>query len=156
MTVRAPKPIVPAWYTPESEKTETVPARFKLRGLTTLERLTLSELKIRGGRIFLTPENAENLFATCLLGWEGVFNHDGGPRVLVNNMRENLEALSTDLINELGAEILRLSFLEDDEKKTSSSALKSPEGRSTVLDVPGGGTATTEIPPAIRSGKSKG
>lgn len=155
MSIRAPKPIIPQWYTPEGED-GAQPARFKLRGLTTLEKLTLSDLKIQGARIYLTPENAKSLFGMCLLEWDQVLTCEGAPLKLDKDMQKNLEVLSTDLINELGAEMLRLSFLEEVEKKTSSSPLRSLEDHSTATDVPGGDTATTAIQPSSRSGKSKG
>ena len=118
MALKAPKPITPDWYTPIGEN-GAQPTRFKLRGLSSLERLTLSELKIQRNRIFLDVDSALKLFGMALLDWENMLTHEGAPLEFSVDMRANLEALETELINELAGEILRLSFLDPDEKKIS-------------------------------------
>ncbi len=102
------------WYTPDSQKGEDEPARFKLRPLTAPEMAEVSLHFEKGAGV-----RAPGLIKAAKFGtqdWENVKNTDGKPLRVTPN---NVERLDFELLCEIGAEVVNLNSMEDDETKNS-------------------------------------
>ena len=112
MAITAIRGMAPTWYTPEREREEENPARFRLRPLTPPEFEQVIE--IQDDMPTLSMARYSDILRMGLVDWEGVEDEHGKPlRCLpVNHAR-----LPIDLRAELAGEILSMSTLTDDDEK---------------------------------------
>ena len=120
MTIKALNPLAPFWYTPRAEEGTPNPTRFKIRGLDGTEQgylvpeLTLDVMSrsVRG----MSGKGLELALSYGLIDWEN-FANDKGP---VTFAPGNFNLLDYALRVELAMQILTSSYVQPEEKKTSS------------------------------------
>jgi hypothetical protein len=112
MSITALTGIVPEWYTPESQKESSTPARFKLKPLDSKQLVEIQGYHTPEGAI--APAGLYRAFEISVIEWENV--NDSNGRALKCN-RGNIKTIPIDIIAEAGAEVISVSFLgETDEK----------------------------------------
>lgn len=118
MSITALTGLVPEWYTPISQKDEDDPARFKLTPLDTKQMVEIQSYHITDGKGNgrISPEGLYRAFEISILEWENVNDRTGKP---LKCTRNNIKTIPVDLIAELGAEAVSVSFLTDDDAKNS-------------------------------------
>ena len=117
MKITTAEGLVPQWYTPFSEKDETTPARFKVRGLTGAQMeegyfgciTTDRELQ-------LTPSGRRFILECGVLDWENVNDENDRPLAF---SKYNIDFLPMVLRRELVLQILSDSRLEEEDTKNS-------------------------------------
>ena len=116
MTIKALEGLTPTWYTPrEEEDNKEQGAAFFLKPLTGPQLLEvqphfdLENTTVRGPGLVMSVRFG-------LKGWKNVVDSKGA-EMAFNPMR--IDFLPSEILAELGAEILRMSMLGDDEIKNS-------------------------------------
>lgn len=105
MAIKPLRGIVSEWYTPDSEKDEEAPTRFKLKPLTPPQMEGIMEILPSGG-IGIPIKNYSQILKMAIEEWENfdakcVFtNHDKIPQ---------------EVRIELGARVIEISQLSEDE-----------------------------------------
>lgn len=106
------------WYTPESEKGETTPTRFKIRGLTGIDRHEIFQhvSLMSENKYTIDRKGAEACLHRGLVGWEH-FADAGGAVPFNGDMSINLARLDQHLISELVDAIMDRTEITETEKK---------------------------------------
>ncbi len=128
MALKAKQRLSPQWYTPESQKDEQAPARFKWRPLDAFEENELEN--------YADPERRNWhagvygwLCRTCLVDWENVQDENAQDLRFASSRLGDV--LTAELVREIGLHILLQCLLTEDEVKNSSSQSRSPETERT-------------------------
>lgn len=120
MAITLRQKIAPSWYTPESEKGEASPTRFRVRPLDGVERLECYEhLSFnKAGQAYLNATGVAFCAARGVIGWENApeKNDDGSDKPLTQPALRQLEPL---LIRELGLHVWHITELGADAEKNS-------------------------------------
>jgi hypothetical protein len=104
--------LTPEWFRPISQADVITPAEFLLRPLTSVEKLDVFGL-LRGGDSY--GQAMLGTLRRTVTDWRGVHG-EGGEEVKYSP--ELLGGLPSDLIQEIGLEILARTRLTDAQKKT--------------------------------------
>ncbi len=119
MAMQALKRMAPFWYTPDGQKDDPNPTKFKVRGLNGNEQGYIQpELKIDETTKMVSGMSGRGLELTLaygLLGWENFLDEDGG-QVAYSPLNFGRVDLVTR--TELAMQILAASFVTPEEKKT--------------------------------------
>lgn len=159
--IKALKNLASTWYTPLSERGNTVsPTRFLIRPLDGIERLGVNYARDDFGNFSLPSESARAALKHGLQGWENFMDDDGSPVQYVPGDRDmNLRRLPAELVAELTMEIWVSSVLTEEERKNSSSlptSRPSSGAPSTAAPADGAATATSATPLPSSNGASPG
>jgi len=112
MSITALTGIVPEWFTPDSQKESDNPARFKLKPLDSKQMVEIQGFHTAEGGI--APAGLYRAFEISIMDWENVNDRNGKP---LKCNRGNVKAIPIEVIAELGAETISVSFLTDDDEK---------------------------------------
>ena len=118
MAITVRKKLGSSWFTPESEKDEEQPAKFKLKELNR-EQLddAMNDAKFEANGTFrLSPQGTRSALKNGLEEWESVEDEDGA------NLKctfVNHRYLPWAMGQELAAKIVMKSMLGEDETKNS-------------------------------------
>lgn len=115
MALKATKRVEPSWYTPEDERDEESPARFKVRALTTTEQIDVLATFVNGAPGAATYKAC---FRLAVMEIEQVTSDSGKP--ITNTYQFLLQPNFRDVVVEVGAEVFSKSFLTEEEEKNSS------------------------------------
>lgn len=121
MAIEIRKKLAPSWYTPESEKDEPSPTRFRVRPLDGVERLECYEYLSHDEKSGQTYLNAKGV-AFCanhgVIGWENSpeKSDDGSDKPFNQTVVRTLDPL---LIRELGLHIFSITELGVESEKNS-------------------------------------
>lgn len=110
--IKGLKKVAPVWYTPEAEKDEDNPTRFKLRPLTPSESEACMNAK--PGELVFPPSVRSKIIQHGLVDWENVPDGNGG---LIECIPMNYDEISIELRGELSGEIISMSILSEEERK---------------------------------------
>lgn len=99
ITITAAEVLGESWYTPDSQKDDPKPTRFKVRPLSRYETLDVQSFSRAG-------ELAQYVLTRSVVDWENVAGPDGQ---VIPFSADRLEALPTGILDELGAHILSIS-----------------------------------------------
>jgi hypothetical protein len=128
MAISLVRRLDPWWFTPKSQNGAPAPSRFLLAPLSQQQLLEVKYLIFREGR---TPqERAEGHrlaahYAIC--GWENVTGTDGKPATFQFHL---VSDLPTNLIVEIGTEVVNRNMLAEHEVKNSESPSTSGNGQA--------------------------
>lgn len=112
MSITALTGLVPEWYTPESETESDNPARFKVKPLDSKQMVEIQAYhKPEGG---ISPEGLYRSMEISILEWENVLGVNGKP---LKCTRGNVKAIPIEIIAEVGAHAISISFLSEDDEK---------------------------------------
>ena len=117
--MKAASIVTATWYTPKSEEGKDAPTRFKLRGLTGIEFLEVSEhVKLKKGKWSFNVEAQKISLKYGLVDWEK-FTDENGDVAFSYDYEINLSRLPATIIRELSNEIIeaRTQLAAEDEKK---------------------------------------
>ena len=106
MAINAITKIAADWYTPESEREEENPTRFKIQPLNGLQHMEVLNDLYKSG-----PFNA---LRYGLVGWEN-FSDENGKEIKFS--AKNIERIPPLLLSELSTEIVNRSELGEDATK---------------------------------------
>ena len=116
MTIKANDGLVPAWYTPKIEEDNNEQAtQFFLQPLTGPQLLDvqphfdLEKMTVRGPGLVIALRYG-------LKGWKNLTNREG---VELPFAAASIDFLPSEIIAELGGEIIRVSTLDEDDIKNS-------------------------------------
>jgi len=112
MSITALTGLVPEWFTPESEKESDDPARFKIKPLDSRQMVEIQAFHKEGGGI--APEGLYRAMEISILEWENVNGANGKP---LKCTRHNVKAIPIEVIAEVGAHAISVSFLNEDDEK---------------------------------------
>lgn len=115
MAIKAHSGMTPEWYTPDSQEGMDDATRFRVVGLTGAELLELNQYMDSTTGAVQGP----GLVQACrvgLKGWENVVDEEGR-NVTFNRIA--IARLPAEIIAEVGAKIISLSVLDDEETKNS-------------------------------------
>ena len=120
MAMRALRRMAPVWYTPDSQKDDPNPTRFKIRGLNGTEQGYIQpELKINETTRMVDGMSGRGLEQTLgygLLDWENLVDEDGSSQIAYSPL--NFGRIDLITRTELAMQILAASFVSPEEKKT--------------------------------------
>lgn len=103
----------PFWFVPESEKDDPTPTRFRIKGLTSAQKIDVnSEVDMANGTISL--KGCLLAFKYGLLGWD---NFDASFNE--KNARANLDALPAEVVYEIAGRIIDGSEPSEEQVKNS-------------------------------------
>jgi len=115
MAIKVNTGLSPFWYTPEGEKDEESPAKFKIKPIDQMTYLDIeSEMKMRGDQVTLTKRSIEICLRAGLSDWEGIEDQNGKP---LKFSPHNFKYLDAELLTELAGEIIISSRLDEDARK---------------------------------------
>jgi hypothetical protein len=122
--MRALNPFAPFWYTPEVDKDNPTPTKFKIKGLNGTEIGYVAPEFILGDEhgnvgagtsvVGLTGKGLELCLKYGLLDWEN-FENDAGP---VAFSRANFHLVEYAIQAELAMQVVAASYPKREEKKT--------------------------------------
>lgn len=104
--------LTPSWYTPESERGEENPTRFKLRPLTPPEKESVTVFE--NGELSIPPRNFSQLLRMGVVDWEHFEDEKGNELECIPS---NHSRITSDLRFELATEIIIRSELSGSERK---------------------------------------
>ena len=113
MALTALSKVAPEWYTPESEKEEEQPARFRLQPLTPPQLEEVFEPDATGN-IAIPLRNYGRVLRYGLTDWEQVSDANGKP---LKCTPFNHTRIPTSLRIDLAGEILARSQVSEEDKK---------------------------------------
>jgi len=105
MAITICEKLVTDWYTPESEKDEAEPTRFRIKPMNGSQALQV-----------LNTENLQLALTFGLIDWENVKNANGEQ---VEFKKPRISMLHANLLSEIANEIVSRSNLTGDEIKNS-------------------------------------
>jgi len=116
MAIVAAAGLVEFWYTPEAEKDEAKPTRFKLRPLTQFDMLEVSgEIMVdEHGQMKATFKGQSMVLRRGIVGWEEFKTPDGKK---VKFSEKNIELIPFVTLAELAGRVMEGATLSDEEKK---------------------------------------
>lgn len=117
MAITALNKVSPAWYTPECEREEEAPTKFKLRPLTPAERESVMDVMDAEGNLGIPPKNYGKVLRIGLLDWENFNDPETGKPMKASPV--NHPRIPGDIRLELASEILIRSGLSEEEQKNS-------------------------------------
>lgn len=117
MAIKALDPMVPIWWTPESEAKSENPTRFRIKPLTGIQRIEVNtDTKMTGRGLVISAAGIRTALRYGLVGWEN-FNNADGPVVFSFDVDENLAVLPEGVILKLVDRILTASSVSEEAKK---------------------------------------
>lgn len=103
------------WFTPEDERGEDTPTRFKIRPLNGMEFLEVMAEGEQVGDSFVTNHAGRTLLLRRgLVDWENLLEENGRP---LKFSVHNLAKIPANILAELSNEIMQRSALAMEEKK---------------------------------------
>lgn len=112
MAIQALTGMVPEWYTLADEKESSDAARFKVKPLDTKEIVELQKFhKDEGG---IEAEGLYRAFEISVNDWENINGRDGKP---LKCTRSNFKTIPIQVIAEVGAHAIAISFLPEEDEK---------------------------------------
>ena len=119
MTIHASEPVVPFWYTPESEKDNDNPTRFHLKPLNGVEMFEVrSKIKFDAdGQLVTTADCARTVLRAGLLGWENFLASAGAVEFDIANRDSNIARIPFAMVSELFSELIKRSTLSETVRK---------------------------------------
>lgn len=119
MAIKATSVIKPDWYTPEDEKEEESPTRFKLKPLDGIQYMdVMSEVaKNLDGDIQITGRGLKLVVKWGVVGWENFVDPDTGKEIKYSP--HNMQRVPPLVLSELVSEILERSEIGEDQTKNS-------------------------------------
>lgn len=111
------KKVEPFWYTPEDQEDEDQPLRFHCRALTSSEQSDVLGAVAAAGRG--TTNTFRDCFKIGVLSIENAEKPNG--KACKNGMSFLMLQDTFDYVIEVGSKIFDVSFITEEEKKTSSS-----------------------------------
>jgi len=112
MSITALTGLVPEWFTPDSQKESDNPARFKVKPLDSKQMVEIQAFHKESGGI--SPEGLYRAMEISILEWENIFGPNEKP---LKCTRHNVKAIPIEVIAEVGAHAISISFLTEDEEK---------------------------------------
>lgn len=112
MSIQALTGLVPEWFTPDSERESDDAARFKLKPLDSKQMVEIQAFHKEGGGI--APEGLYRAMEISILEWENVLGINDKP---LKCTRHNVKAIPIEIIAEVGAHAISISFLSEDDEK---------------------------------------
>lgn len=118
MAIIVKKQLGSSWFTPESEKDEEQPAKFKLKELNReqLDDAMNGATFTDTGNIRLSPQGTRSALKSGLEEWSGITDEEGGD---LKCTFVNHRYLPWAIGQELAAEILTKSMMGESETKNS-------------------------------------
>lgn len=118
MARKALDPITPFWWTPDDQKDDPKPARYKIRPLTGMQKIEINtDLKICPVGLIISAAGVRNVLRHGLLGWENIEDANGADVPFSDNIDTNLARLSDQELIAISNRILQASDIGADEKK---------------------------------------
>ena len=114
MALNALSKVAPQWYTPDDEKGDDQPARFRLRPLTPPQLEEVFEIDA-SGNINIPLEHYGRVLRNGLVDWENVNDPETGKPFKCTAF--NHARLPSPLRMELAGEIIAASQITEDDKK---------------------------------------
>lgn len=111
MAIKALTGLVPEWFTPESERDSDDAARFKVKPLDTKEVVEIQNHRTENG---IGPEGLYRAFELSVIDWENVNDRNDKP---LKCNRTNFKAIPIEIVAEVGAHAITISFLNEDDEK---------------------------------------
>lgn len=112
MSINALTGLVPEWYTPESEKESSDPAKFYVKPLDTKQIVELQKFhKAEGG---IEAEGLYRSFELSVSDWDNVNDAQGKK---LKCTRTNFKVIPVEIIAEVGAHAIEISFATEDDEK---------------------------------------
>lgn len=111
MSITALTGLVPEWFTPESQKDEDDPARFKVKPLDSKQMVEIQQFHTDAG---IAAEGLYRAMEISILEWENVFDAQGKK---LKCTRHNVKAIPIEIIAEVGAHAISVSFITEDDEK---------------------------------------
>ena len=112
MSITALTGLVPEWFTPDSEKGSDDAARFKVRPLDSKQMVEIQAFHKESGGI--SPAGLYRAMEISILEWENVLGVNDKP---LKCTRHNVKAIPIEIIAEVGAHAISISFLSEDDEK---------------------------------------
>ena len=112
MSITALTGLVPEWFTPDAEKESDTPARFKVKPLDSKQMVEIQMFHKESGGI--SPEGLYRAMEISILEWENVFGVNEKP---LKCTRHNVKVIPIEIIAEIGAHAISISFLSEDDEK---------------------------------------
>ena len=112
MSITALTGLVPEWFTPDSQKGEDDPARFKVKPLDSKQMVEIQAHHKESGGI--AAEGLYRAMEISILEWENVNDDNGKP---LKCTRHNVKAIPIEVIAEVGAHAISVSFLNEEDEK---------------------------------------
>lgn len=112
MSITALTGLVPEWFTPDSQKDSDDPARFKVKPLDSKQMVEIQAFHQESGGI--APAGLYRSMEISILEWENV-NDANGKRLKCT--RHNVKAIPIEIIAEVGAHAISVSFMSEDDEK---------------------------------------
>ena len=112
MSITALTGLVPEWFTPDSEKEKDDAARFKVKPLDSKQMVEIQMFHRDSGGI--SPEGLYRAMEISILEWENVLGVNAKP---LKCTRHNVKAIPIEIIAEVGAHAISISFLSEDDEK---------------------------------------
>ena len=113
MAITALCKVNPFWFTPESEKEEDKPTRFRLKPLTPAEYEACMQIT-DGGALQIPPSSYDTVLRYGLIDWENFPDQDGAA---LKFSRANFSRIPSVNRIEIAGEILAASMLTEEEAK---------------------------------------
>lgn len=115
MSIKAIKRLSGLWFTPEDQKGEDKPARFKIQPLNGLQHAEIiSELRSDGRDYHLTYTGIQSALKNGLIDWENIEDEEGKP---LSFKPSNLRCIPGNYLHEIAGEIIGLSNISEDDAK---------------------------------------
>lgn len=115
--LKALNPLTPEWYTPRAEVAQQNPTRFRIKPLSGVEAMDLELFKDVEGNTRISGRSAKTILRHGLSDWENFGTDTETIPFKAGNPDENIARLSTDIADELVAEIFRRTVLQETERK---------------------------------------
>lgn len=113
MAIQALSGVAESWFTPESEKGEEKPTRFKCKPMTPSQRENVMEY-LDGGSIGIPIKNYAQILKMCIVDWENFSDVKGNP---VKCSFTNHDKIPATLRMELAAHIIVESMVSEEQEK---------------------------------------
>ncbi len=113
MSITALTGLVPEWFTPDSEKDSDEPARFKVKPLDSKQMVEIQAFHQPEGGI--APAGLYRAMEISILEWENV--NDARTGKPLKCTRHNVKAIPIEVIAEVGAHAISVSFLNEEDEK---------------------------------------
>lgn len=118
MARKAIDPITPFWWTPDDQKDDPKPVRYKIRPLNGMQRIEVNtDLKIGPLGLIISATGVRNVLRHGLLDWENVEDTTGANVPFSENIDANLARLGEQELIAISNRILEASNVGADEKK---------------------------------------
>lgn len=115
---KALDPIVPFWWTPDSEKDNPTPTSWKIRPLNGIQKIEVNtELKMGPLGLIISAAGVRTVLRHGLLGWKNFADSTGPVEFDEKNMEANIARLSDEDAIAICNRIMDASEVGAEEKK---------------------------------------